>query len=314
VHTWSIRELVPERDADAVVALNREANPIVVTSRAAWLHRARTTPERAEQRLWGAELDGRIVGYAFGCRNFFSEGSTTAFGGVTVASSHRRRGIGTALYERVAEHAARLRATAVTLHFFESEAGVRFAQGLGYREARADSNSAVDPRAVQETPPPGVDLRAVADVDPHDVYAVDAATMRDVPLLEPADNIPYEEWESHILRHPLFTPDGSFLAYVDGEPAAVSLLLVDPDGGLATNMFTGTLRRFRGRGLAVAVKLASIRWAATHGITSLVTTNDERNAAMLAVNRRLGYGPVGRSVEWIREGMSSAPAPRAPAT
>jgi RimJ/RimL family protein N-acetyltransferase len=79
-------------------------------------------------------------------------------------------------------------------------------------------------------------------------------------------------------------------------------------------MFTGTLRAYRGRGLALAVKLASIRWAREHGITSMSTHNDETNAAMLAINRRLGYRPAGRRVEWIRAGTASSRERRAPAT
>ena len=66
-------------------------------------------------------------------------------------------------------------------------------------------------------------------------------------------------------------------------------------------MFTGTGREYRGRGLALAVKLASTRWAREHGITQIVTTNDETNAPMLAINRRLGYEPAGRRVEYLIE-------------
>jgi RimJ/RimL family protein N-acetyltransferase len=66
-------------------------------------------------------------------------------------------------------------------------------------------------------------------------------------------------------------------------------------------MFTGTSREHRGRGLARAVKIASARWAAHNGIVQLVTTNDETNASMLAINTRLGYVPAGRRVEYLVE-------------
>jgi hypothetical protein len=48
----------------------------------------------------------------------------------------------------------------------------------------------------------------------------------------------------------------------------------------------------------------------------MTTENDERNAPMLAINRRLGFRPAGRRVEWLREstGRASSPARRAPAT
>jgi RimJ/RimL family protein N-acetyltransferase len=66
-------------------------------------------------------------------------------------------------------------------------------------------------------------------------------------------------------------------------------------------MITGTSRDYRGRGLALAVKLASTHWAAANGITQIVTTNDERNAAMLAINRRLGYQHASRRVEYLKD-------------
>ena len=280
-----------------------------------WLHRFTTVPERARQRAWVAEIDRDVVGYVFGCKNFFTKGSTSVFGRVVVAAPHRRRGLGTTLHALLAEHASALAAGSILSHFVESPEGVAFATRLGYREARAEQESVLDPRTITQLPPPELELRTIADADPRDVYDVDLTATRDVPLVEPFDDIPYDEWEDHVLRHPHFTAEGSFLAYVDGEPAAVSMLVVDLESGRAANMFTGTLPKFRGRGLALAVKLASIAWAKEHGVTSMATTNDERNAPMLAINAKLGYVPAARQVEYVREaGTASAPAPPAPAT
>jgi GNAT superfamily N-acetyltransferase len=52
---------------------------------------------------------------------------------------------------------------------------------------------------------------------------------------------------------------------------------------------TATHPDFRRRGLARLAKLASIRWAAELGITSILTSNDRENPAMLALNDSLGY-------------------------
>jgi hypothetical protein len=52
--------------------------------------------------------------------------------------------------------------------------------------------------------------------------------------------------------------------------------------------------------LALAVKLASIEWAARNGIVQLATRNDEENAPMLAINRKLGYRPGALRVEYLR--------------
>ena len=96
-------------------------------------------------------------------------------------------------------------------------------------------------------------------------------------------------------------PAGSSVL-LDGErPVALTLLVVDPLGGIAATAFTGTARSHRGRGLARVVKLASIRWAARHGIERMLTGNDETNAPMLAVNRRLGYVPVSEHFSYAKD-------------
>ena len=140
-----------------------------------------------------------------------------------------------------------------------------------------------------------------AELDPHELHRIDEEATRDMPSLVPIDAIPYDEWLEFVWDSPLFTREGSYGAVVDGRVAAISFLTREPGARRAFNMFTATGREYRGRGLALAVKLASTRWAAEHGITQLVTTNDETNAPMLAINRRLGYQPAGRRVEYLVE-------------
>ena len=309
----SIRDLDPGRDAEGMVALTREIFPTAVVSAEAWRHRVETIPARAQHRAWVAEEDGTIVGSAYAGRNFFTSESDSGFCGVSVVARARRRGIGTALGDVVLSHCERIGTLDVSAQFADNPAGAEFARLHGFREARAETESILDPRTVTERPPP-VDLRTVADVDPRLVYDVDIGATRDMPSLEPVDDIPYDEWRDHVLEHPLFTTEGSFVAMADDIAVAVSLLVVDRDSGRAASMFTGTLAGYRGRGLGLAVKLASIEWAAANDVTQMVTTNDETNAPMLAINRRLGYRPAGRRVEYLREGTASSPAPQAPAT
>jgi GNAT superfamily N-acetyltransferase len=297
----TIRELDPERDAGGIVELLLEAMPLAVLDRDSWLHRLRTIPERAQQAGWVAEDAGKLVGNGWAFRTFFSEGSTSAQCSVNVRASHRRRGIGSELYARVLTHVEALSATSVLAGFPENDAGVAFATARGFHEERGEAESVLDPRTVEERPAAEVDLRSVAEIDPHLAYEADIAATRDMPSTETIDEIPYEEWVEHVLDYPFFTAEGSYVAMVDGVAAAVSLLLADEESGRGGNMFTGTQRAYRGRGLGLAVKLASIAWAREHDITQLATRNDETNAPMLAINRRLGYVPAGRRVEWLRD-------------
>lgn len=300
-----IRALDPERDADACVAMLRAASPHIVINREAWLHRVAT--------LGGGSYvaaDGDVVlGESYAFPTLFGD-TSTAMCMVTVAEPYRRHGIGSALFDAISAHFDET----LIARFYENVAGTAFAETLNFRHVRSEAESVLDVAAFDGAVPDGVDLRAVSATDPHDAHAIDLEATRDMPTTEPFEELPYDEWEEHVLQHPLFTPEGSFVALVDGVAAAVSLIIADRESGRATSMFTGTLASYRGRGLARAVKLASIEWLVANGITQLVTTNDETNAPMLAVNRRLGFRPAGRRVDYLRGGTSSSPEPPAPAT
>jgi GNAT superfamily N-acetyltransferase len=295
-----IRELEPKRDAAAVTELVREVNPTATINVAASLHRMESAPPRSRGRAWVAEVDGRVVGRSEAFLHPFNEGSARGYVLVAVTGAHRLQGIGAALYDVAFAHAVEIGTVIVQTDFYENPEGVRFAEERGFRFARAEQALVLDPRDVHEPPPADVDLRPVRAIDPHDLHLVDETATRDMPQLEVIESIPYDEWEQHVLEHPLFTLDGSFVAYVDDEPAACSMILVDLESGRASNMMTGVVPWRRGRGLGLACKLASIRWAAENGITLMATSNDEANAPMLAINERLGYEPAGRRVEFER--------------
>jgi GNAT superfamily N-acetyltransferase len=295
-----IRELKPE-DAEQVVELLVATIPTIVTSTEEWLHRQLTLPQRAQLRSLVAEVDGRVVGLGGAGLVFFGGGGENGFLNVRVHPEHRRRGIGSELYRLLREHILLLGVMRAASMFDESAESVAFARKRGWSEERAETLSTLDPRTVCNPPPSDVELVPVAQLDTHELHRLDEEATRDMPSLVQIDEIPYDEWLGFVWDNPLFTREGSFGAVVDGRVAAISFLIASLEHGRAFNMFTATGREYRGRGLALAVKLASTRWAAEHGITQLVTTNDETNAPMLAINRRLGYQPAGRRVEYLVE-------------
>jgi len=293
----TIRELEPVADAGQFADLLLATHPWTVTNAADWLHRRRAIPERARLFSRVAVADDRIVGAVEAGLNFFGSGDVASLR-VWVRPEHRNRGVGSALYELGLEHVRSLGARQATAMFQESGPGVSFATRRGWTEARAETLSLLDPRAVIEEPDPAVDVRPARELDPHELHRIDEETTRDMPALEQVSEIDYDEWCDFVWDSPLFARDGSFGAVVDGRVASISLLFASKELGRGMNMFTGTSREHRGRGLALAVKLATTAWAAENGIAQIVTMNDETNAPMLAVNRRLGYVPCGRRVEY----------------
>jgi GNAT superfamily N-acetyltransferase len=64
---------------------------------------------------------------------------------------------------------------------------------------------------------------------------------------------------------------------------------------------TGTMPAYRGQGLGLATKVEALRRAKAAGVTEVRTDNHERNAPMLAINRRLGYQTLPAIVWLVRE-------------
>jgi RimJ/RimL family protein N-acetyltransferase len=150
---------------------------------------------------------------------------------------------------------------------------------------------------------PDVRVVSLAEVRdrPRDVFELDAVGALDEPSVNPIDALRYEEYEREEWQHPDLEFDGSTVVLSGDQMVAFTWLRVDVERGLGVSAFTATLPEFRGRGLATRAKLRTMRWAAAHGITSMTTSNDDSNVAMLAVNRRLGFTPIGTLVTYQRD-------------
>jgi GNAT superfamily N-acetyltransferase len=87
-----------------------------------------------------------------------------------------------------------------------------------------------------------------------------------------------------------------FLALHEGEVIGCAGLVVDTDvPHRAENALTAVRRDWRGRGLAVVLKQHALAWAGRAGITEVYTWTQDGNAAMRALNTRLGYATTRRS-------------------
>ncbi|GIV90722.1 MAG: hypothetical protein KatS3mg055_3240 [Chloroflexus sp.] len=88
--------------------------------------------------------------------------------------------------------------------------------------------------------------------------------------------------------------EGSFAAIADGQVVGLSTLeTIDNETDVEVG-FTAVRRDYRGRGIALALKLHTIAYAKAMGVTGIRTDNDSTNQAMWHINQRLGFlrGPV----------------------
>lgn len=300
-------------DAEGVAALlDEDPLPEGVTGDGV-RHWVASQPERARAGVCVAEEEGRIVGWARARLRW----ATTAEGVgeviVFVSPRRRRRGLGAALYERAHEHLLAVGARLLESWSTDEEGG-RFLLDRGFKSTRtqqilrldlgsADVSGLDALRAAKEAEGYQlVPLAAVAD-RPEALYALDAGATADVPGTFREDDVRLEDWLAETFGHPQLTHEGSFAVVSAGEPVAHALLHIAPATNQAANEMTGTHRDHRRRGLARLAKLASIEWAKSQGYEQIVTGCDQDNAAMLHLNRSLGYRRVAVETEYLLEDL-----------
>jgi len=298
-----IREL---RDGDlgAIARIWRELRPDAMHSEYGLRHLLASFPERAQRGSWVAE-DGGVVGWAFAHRRWH-RATDNGYVWLGVLAEARGRELASALWEAAEGHLNEIGVARVNADVVGDEGGERFLERRGFAQIRTAVISAVDPRRVgpaelarrrEDAERDGYFL----EVDVDALYALEPALSADEPGEDEPRQLSFDEWRADLFEGPDMTLEGSFAVVAGGKPVAYAALAVDQATGRGRNEGTATARDHRGRGLATLAKLAQLRWAAEHGIDRVVTDNDERNAPMLAVNRRLGYEPFTERRGYLRE-------------
>jgi GNAT superfamily N-acetyltransferase len=293
-----LREGTREDFGSATELLNR-VWPLRVGSERGLRHAAAVEPPDAHRRYWAAEDRGVVVGWATAVIDYESS-ERPGFLQACVVPESRKAGLGTALLERCDAHLGDLGVVTARTFTNPEEASRNFASTNGFRHTHTIRISGVDPRTIEPaSAPQGVELRPLIELDPRKVFELDSEAMLDIPGEAGMDDVSFEQWLEDYWRHPDTDLEASVAAVVEDRPVAFSHLRVAP-GGRAINDMTGTLRDYRGRGLALLAKRATLVNAARRGVEFVSTDNDETNGPMLRINEKLGYRPAGSTLRWSR--------------
>lgn len=299
-----LRDSIPA-DAEVVTEIiNRDQpEPLGVEQVRERLREPATSPN-----VWRlvAETDaGQIVGYGHALRDAWMEPGLF-WTNVAVAHAERRQGIGsmihTALLDWVRQRDATTLLTSAYDHLPQS---VQFAEHHGYYIERHIYESILDLSAFDERPlrgaldtaqQAGIHFTTMADFDDalearRKLWEVESIIVRDIPGFNASSMRPFEAFNEQVCEAPGYRADWQIIA-LDGE-TWVGLARLDPTEATEAmyNAITGVLPAYRGHGIALALKVLSIRAARQHGARYLRTNNDSQNAPMRAVNRKLGYQP-----------------------
>jgi mycothiol synthase len=306
-----------DADIERVVEFqNRWATPSSWMSPAAARRMMMVSPEPDRLTLIVEDRSGVIhaVG-STGSGGLFASPDGSWRVGLRVAPEWRRRGVARSLLEQLDDHARGNKAKRLVsaVRGDESE-GARFAEAVGFRAFHEridayidvpsfDASAFEDPDEIARRA--GVRLATYAELleeraadletFQRELLPVIWAIARDVPSPTPMPEMPpsFEIAKRMFFEGPDQDPRSTIYALRDGHPVAMTATVVketSPNAVAYTN-FTGVTRDERGKGLALAMKLRALRELRDRGVKLFGTTNDESNAAMRGINRKLGYKP-----------------------
>ena len=122
------------------------------------------------------------------------------------------------------------------------------------------------------------------------VYHLVREVEADVPRVTPVTELDFEQWQRQSIERPGLIREAYFLAVRDGEYVGVSFLRRSPGlPGVISQGLTGVARTARGRGIALALKVATATHAKADGARELRTWNSDRNHAILRINDAMGF-------------------------
>jgi GNAT superfamily N-acetyltransferase len=220
----------------------------------------------------------------------------------TVSVEHRRRGVGTRIYEVASWWARERGLDRIEVPVLDNDPeSLAFAQKRGFVEERREKGVVLDLEGVEPPPvepPEGVEIVTWAERPDtaRGMYEVACEAYPDVPGFEEDEVEPFEDWLAHDMQGSGDRPDATFVAVAGDEVvgyAKFSITAARPT--TAAHDLTAMKRAWRGRGIARALKATQIGWAKANGFEQLQTRNDERNAPIRRLNAEFGYRPgIGR--------------------
>jgi GNAT superfamily N-acetyltransferase len=254
-----------------------------------------------------AEEDSRIVG-SVDVNHRPSRFHPDRYGfDVWVLPDRRRRGHGSALHDAAVRLLRERNALAATSGVKESMSdGVAFTAKRGWVEVKRDWESRLVVAgfdferfagAAERVAAQGVRISTYADelardqAAPQKAFELTDVCRRDVPAMDAPTDITFDEWRQDWIDAPGFLADAFFVA-INGEGRWLGMSNLQrsiEDPSFIWQGLTGVRREARGTGLAMALKLETVRYAQRLGVDHIKTWNDQRNRPMLAINEAMGF-------------------------
>jgi mycothiol synthase len=232
---------------------------------------------------------------------------------IYVDPQYQRMGVGGATFDRLLDELMDLNAeVAWTMNREDLHFQREFFERRGFDERRRDWESRLDlstfkpekfhgdlSRVAQQ----GINFRTLTEELQHGetslrkLHDLVQHIAADMPRQADFTPLSYDQWKTLLSKSPRLLPEGYVIAKDGPESVGMSNLLRNEKMPRTLSQDdTGVRREYRGRGIATALKIKVIEFARKNGYESIETWNDSTNAAMLAVNAKLGFK---KHIGWI---------------
>jgi ribosomal protein S18 acetylase RimI-like enzyme len=316
------RDFRPD-DIPALVEITNRTFPDEPTTVAQEEHWQKTYPSANPRLRIAVEGDGRFVGLGTCEKPYWAHAPGIYALDIVVAPEWRRRGIGRALLAKLEPYARAQGAELLHSHCREDFTGtIRFLQHAGYTGIGIRFEFKLDLEQFDETPFAGAfqrvaeagyvltTLAAERTVQPaadRMLYDLYRPIVAEVPLPGGVRiEQPFETWRANTLEGPTSNDAAIFIAKAGDAYVGMTSLELPQEGPAITSM-TGVSPEYRGKGLALALKLLSFRFLKAHGYVETRTHNDTANPPILRLNEKLGYERLPGWLVWQKSLAAAAP-------
>ena len=309
-----IRPLDTTRDFPALAALLAFRDPEPPTPELLHEWEGNAPAGLIRQRLVAFDDDGALAGHS-DAASWHWELPGQFWLSVVVAPEARRHGLGARLAETALEFAREQEATRLLIEVRDNDPGsLRFVERYNFQRRRHIFESQLKLTTFDESRFVGALARAeatgvrfftLADLGDTEeaqrrLHAINSTWAHDVPGRE-GDFMPFEQFRKTVCSASWYRPDGQIIAVAGDDWVGMAAVGYFATTNSMYNMFTGVDAAWRGKGIALALKLLAIDCARRYGADYIRTNNDSENAPMLAVNHKLGYQPEPGFYQMLRQ-------------
>lgn len=263
---------------------------------------------------WVVENDqSEVVAYSIAWRAPWTEPGTLHLT-LVVHPDNRGNGIGKALYEAVHEWALQVKASRLIVYIRETDGrSVAFAEHHGFVKERHMFESVLELasfdggklyESINDAEKKGIRFVTLADepgeASERKLYELYKATHKDIPGNN--ESFPwFEEWKKWNIDGSGVRPEWIHIAKDGDRYIGVVTLERNEQTKAMYHEYTGVLPEYRGRRIALALKMLAVRTALACGVPYLRTHNDSMNVPMLRINRDLiGFRAEPGSYKMVR--------------